>query len=197
MFEIVLVRHGETEWTSSGQHTSRTDVPLTDAGRAAATELGAQLHGREFALVLTSPMARARDTCELAGFGEAAVVDEDLREWDYGDDEGRTTTEIRIEVPDWTVWNPGPRGGEAITQVARRADRVLARAEQAGGDVLLFGHGHMLRVLAACWLDLRPLDGRLLALDVASLSVLGHEREQRVLRSWNLSRPSAPGARPG
>src|SRR3954447_14615131 len=187
MPEIVLVRHGETEWTLTGQHTGRTDVPLTDAGRAAATELGASLRERTFALVLTSRLSRARETCELAGYGEVATVDDDLREWDYGDDEGRTTAETRIEIPDWTVWNPGPRNGEPIAEVGRRADRVIARAEKAAGDVLVFGHGHTLRVLGASWLDLRAIDGRLLALDPASISVLGYEREQRVLRGWNLS----------
>lgn len=192
MNEIVLVRHGETEWTRTGQHTSRTDVPLTDAGREAAAALGSSLAGLPFALVLTSPMARARDTCALAGFDDV-VVDDDLREWDYGDDEGRTTVEIREEVPDWTVWSPGPRRGETIDQVSRRADRVIARAERAEGDVLVVGHGHMLRVLAASWLDLRAIDGRLLALDPGSVSILGHERDQRVLRSWNLPVWPPPG----
>src|SRR4051794_19589452 len=186
MTEIVLVRHGETEWALLGRHTSRTDVALTDDGRAAATALGGRLGSRAFGLVLTSPMVRARDTCRLAGFGDAAAIDDDLREWDYGDDEGRTTAEIREQIAAWTVWDPGPRGGETVDEVGRRADRVLARAATADTDCVLFGHGHMLRVLGARWLGLAPVEGRLLALDAASISVLGHEREQRVLRSWNV-----------
>ena len=185
--EIVLVRHGETEWTLSGRHTSHTDVPLTDDGRKAATALGARLRNRTFGLVLTSPMVRARETCALAGFGDGAAVDADLCEWDYGDAEGHTTAQIRETIPNWTVWAPGPIGGETIDAVAARADRVLARAADVDGDVLLLGHGHLLRVLGARWLGLPPIDGRLLALDPASISVLDHEREQRVLRSWNVT----------
>ena len=188
MFDIVLVRHGETEWSRTGQHTGRADVPLTEDGRATAAALGVALADRPYAVVLTSPLSRARDTCALAGFGEVATVDDDLQEWDYGEDEGRTTDDIRHEIADWTVWSPGPRGGETVNDVARRADRVIARCENASGDVLLFGHGHMLRVLAASWLDLRPTDGRLLALDPGSVSVLGYERDQRVLQSWNVLR---------
>jgi probable phosphoglycerate mutase len=180
---IVLVRHGETEWSASGKHTSTTDVPLTEAGRAAAGLLRERLSGREFALVLTSPRARARDTARLAGFDPE--VDPDLVEVGYGDYEGRTTPEIRVERPGWTLWRDGSPGGETLAQAGQRADRVIARALSAHGDVALFAHGHILRVLAARWLDLPPERGASFALHTASLSELGFERENRVLASWN------------
>jgi probable phosphoglycerate mutase len=183
--QLWLVRHGETEWSASGQHTGRTDVPLTPAGERQAAALGRFLAKRSFALVLSSPLGRARETCRLAGYGEQALVTDDLREWDYGDYEGRKTVDIRKEVPGWTIWSgPVPRG-ETIEQVAGRTRRVIDRAVAAGGDVALFAHGHVLRVLAACWLGLAPDGGRVLALGTASVSVLGHERETRVITTWN------------
>jgi probable phosphoglycerate mutase len=182
---IWLVRHGETEWSRTGQHTGRTDIPLTALGRRQAAALGRRLAGTAFALVLTSPLARARDTCELAGFGNAAVPSDDLLEWDYGIWEGRTTGEIRTEQPGWSIWStPVPRG-ETAEQVGERVRRVIDRAATAGGDVALFAHGHVLRILAACWLGLDPTAGRLFALGTASISVLGYEHDIRVITAWN------------
>ena len=186
MSVIVLVRHGDTPWSISGQHTGRTDVPLNAEGRTQAAALGSRLAGRAFGLVLSSPRQRAVDTARLAGFGDELVLDEDLVEWDYGDYEGRTTADIRAEAPGWTLWADGVPNGETVAEVAWRADRVLARAADAGADVLLFSHGHLLRVLAARWLGLDPRDGRLLALAAGSVSELGWEREQAVLASWNV-----------
>jgi probable phosphoglycerate mutase len=181
----VLVRHAETEWTLSGRHTGRTDLPLTERGREAARQLARRLSGLDFALVLVSPARRARETCELCGLGHRAQPREDLREWDYGDYEGITTTEVRRERPDWTVWDGPIPSGESIDQVAARADRIVAAAQQATGDVLVFSHGHLLRILTARWLALEPEAGRLFALDPATVSVLGYEHEQRVMREWN------------
>jgi broad specificity phosphatase PhoE len=182
--DIVLVRHGDTEWSSSGKHTSYTDVPLTERGRAQAGELGPRLAGRAFALVLTSPRSRAIETCALAGLGDRAEVTEDLAEWDYGEYEGRTTPEIRRIVPHWTIFSHGVPGGESAREVGQRADRVLERARSAS-PAALFSHGHFLRVLGARWIGLSPNDGRLLGLDVATLCALGHEHEEPVLRAWN------------
>jgi len=186
--EIVLVRHGETEWSKAGRHTGRTNVPLTEQGRREAEAVGAALRERRFALVLTSPLARATETCRLAGLAERAVARDDLQEWDYGEYEGRKTIDIRREHPGWTVWNDVP-GGETLAEVGARADRVLEELREATGDVAVFAHGHLLRVLAARWLGLEPGAGRLLALDPGSISVLGYERETAVLRSWN-TRPN-------
>jgi probable phosphoglycerate mutase len=183
--ELWLVRHGETVWSRSGQHTGRTDLPLTPEGERHARALGQFLAGRRFALVLTSPLARAAETCRLAGYGEVAEPCPDLLEWDYGAYEGRRTAEIREEVPGWTIWSGGAPRGETAAEVAARARRAIARAEAAGGDAALFAHGHLLRVLAASWLGLPPEGGRLLALGTASVSVLGWERECRVLVRWN------------
>jgi probable phosphoglycerate mutase len=182
---IVLARHGETEWSASGRHTSRTDVALTEKGREAARRLGERLAGREFALVLTSPRARAYDTCVEAGLGGAAELTEDLAEWDYGGYEGLTTPEIRVDRPGWLLWDDGVPGGETATQVAARADRVIERALAAGGDVALFAHGHILRVIGARWLGQPARFGGRIALDTATLSELGFEHENRVLRRWN------------
>jgi probable phosphoglycerate mutase len=183
---MFLVRHGETEWTITGQHTSRTDVALTDAGRRDAERLGATLSdAHRFALVLTSPMQRARETCRLAGFDGSAVVSDDVTEWDYGDYEGRTTADIRKERPDWSLFRDGVPGGETAAQVGARADRVIARARAVDGDTIVFSHGHFLRVLAARWLELAPTDGARFALEPASISVLGWERETPVLDRWN------------
>jgi len=184
--ELWLVRHGETEWTLSGAHTGRTDLPLTARGREQALALGVRLRGRQFALVLTSPAERARETCQLAGFGDVVRTDPDLQEWDYGEYEGRTTLEIHRERPDWSLWEMGTPGGETAERVGARARRVIEKASAAGGDVLLFGHGHCLRALAACWIGLPPVGGKLFALGTASLSVLGSERETPVIENWNL-----------
>ena len=187
MSEIWLVRHGETEWSRSGAHTGSSDIPLIESGRAAAVAMGRKLADRRFALVLTSPLERARETCRLAGFGGVAQIEPNLREWEYGNYEGRTTAEIRAHRPDWSLWDDGPLHGETIEQVAARARAAITRAEAAGGDVLLFAHGHLLRILAACWMGQAPRDGRLFSLGTASLSVLGYERETKVMVRWNLS----------
>ena len=180
-----IVRHGETEWSASGRHTSRTDVPLTRPGEEQAAGLRERLAGIAFALVLTSPRRRALETCRLAGFGGRAIVDDDLAEWDYGADEGRTTAEIRRDRPGWTIWRDGPSGGETIDQVAARAERVIARARAADGDVLAFAHGHLLRILGARWVGLAAVDGRALLLEPATLSILGWEHESPVIARWN------------
>jgi probable phosphoglycerate mutase len=183
--ELWLLRHGETEWSRSGRHTGRTDLPLTAEGEREAKALGRRLAGRMFSLVLTSPLRRAWDTCRLAGYGASARALDDLREWDYGAYEGRTSDEIRRETPGWTLWTGESPGGESADEVARRARRAIAEAERAGGEVALFAHGHLLRVLAACWLGLPPAEGRIFALGTASVSVLGEERGARVVRLWN------------
>lgn len=183
--EIWLVRHGETEWSRSGQHTGRTDIPLTAKGERQGAELWRRLAGRPFDLVLTSPLRRARDTCRLAGYGTVARPSDDLREWDYGAYEGRTRAEIRREAPGWTIWTGAVPGGETVEDVARRARRVIGEAGRAGGEVALFAHGHVLRVLAACWLGLPPTEGRLFALGTASVSVLGFDGTVGVVRLWN------------
>jgi broad specificity phosphatase PhoE len=183
--EIVLIRHGETEWTLAGKHTGRTDIPLTDQGREQARTVGEALRGRRYALVLTSPLERAAETCRLAGFGEAAAPRDELMEWDYGAYEGRTTVEIRRERPGWSLWRDGVPGGETAAEVGERLDRVVAEIRSAAGDGLVFGHGHALRVLAARWLGLEPNSGRLFALAPATISVLGYERDNAVIRVWN------------
>jgi broad specificity phosphatase PhoE len=185
--EVVLLRHGATEWSASGRHTGRTDVPLTGQGRQQARALGTAVAHRRFAEVFTSPLQRASETCRLAGLDGTVV--EDVREWDYGDHEGRTTPEIREEVPGWTVWRGPVPGGERLEEVGARADRVVARLLAAGGDVAVVSHGHFLRVLAARWLELPPVEGRRFALDTATVSVLGTEREARVVRLWNAPPP--------
>jgi broad specificity phosphatase PhoE len=182
---VLLVRHGETEWSRSGQHTGTTDIPLTDEGRRAAELLRPRLAERDFALVLTSPLARARETCALAGLSDRAQVDEDLREYDYGAYEGVTTKEIRQERPGWYLWRDGCPDGEMPEQAGARADRVIERALGAGGDVALFGHGHILRLLGARWLELPPAAAGRLALGTAALCDLGFERETRVAWLWN------------
>jgi len=183
--ELWLVRHGETEWSAAGSHTSSTDLALTAEGERKAAAVGRLLAGKEFTLVLSSPLRRALETCRLAGY--SAQTTPDLREWGYGSYEGMTTAQIQVENPGWTIWTGTPPGGESAEQVATRADRVIARAVAADGDVALFGHGHMLRVLAARWLGLEPTAGRLLALSTGSVSVMGYEHETRVLRMWNRS----------
>ena len=180
-----LVRHGETEWARLGRHTGRTDIPLTDLGRAQAASLATRLARREFGLVLSSPLSRALDTATLAGFGDRVETTDDLVEWDYGADEGRTTPAIRHERPGWTVWREGPKDGETAAQVAARVDRVIDRVRAGSGDALVFAHGHVLRVLAARWIGEPPAKGRLFALSTATLSILGWEREQAVVERWN------------
>ena len=182
--QLWLVRHGETEWSAGGRHTSRTDLDLTPAGVEAATTLAARLAGATFRRVLTSPRRRARRTAELAGFPSPDTV-EDLQEWDYGADEGRTTAEIRVERPGWTVWRDGPQDGETVQDVSARADRVIALARAVDGPVLAFSHGHFSRVLGARWLGLPATDGAHLMLSTASVSVLGWERDTPALRHWN------------
>ena len=183
--EVVLVRHGQTEWSKAGKHTGRTDVPLTPRGIRQAEALAAALGGRTFALVLTSPLQRAVDTCRLAGLAARVERTPDLVEWDYGDYEGRTTAEIRARVPGWSLWRDGAPGGEQADDVGRRVDRVIAAIRRGDGDAALFAHGHVLRVFAARWLGLPATDGRLFALDTATLGVLGWEREVAVIRRWN------------
>jgi broad specificity phosphatase PhoE len=191
--EVVLVRHGETDWSRAGKHTGRTDVPLNERGRAQARALAGKLAGRRFALVLTSPLSRAAETCRLAGLGSRATTRDELSEWDYGAYEGRTTPEIRSERPGWSLWRDGVVDGETIAEVGARVDHLLPELDAAGGDVAVFAHGHLLRVLGARWIELEASAGRLLALDPATISALGYEHESRVLRAWNegCSEPAA------
>ena len=186
--ELWLVRHGETEWSLSGAHTSRTDIPLTDHGRMRAEELRDYLKGTTFDAVFESPMQRAKETCAIAGYGNQAVVEKGLMEWDYGVYEGKTTKEIQAEIPGWSVWKNEIVGGETVEHVGERADGVIARALAAapqGGKVALFAHAHILRILAARWIGLPATGGSLLALGTGSVSVMGWERETRVISSWN------------
>jgi broad specificity phosphatase PhoE len=182
---IVLVRHGPTEWSVSGRHTGATDIPLTDAGRETAALLRERLARYEFTTVLVSPLRRARDTAELAGLGDRAQVEPDLREYDYGDYEGLTTHEIREQRPGWYLWRDGVPDGETPEEVGERADRVIARALAGGGDAALFGHGHILRVIGARWIELHASYAGHLALGTAAVCELDLEREQRVIALWN------------
>jgi broad specificity phosphatase PhoE len=201
--ELWLIRHGETEWSLSGAHTSTTDIPLTEHGRQRAVELKDHLAGKKFAAVFTSPMQRARETCEIAGYGDVAQVEPGLMEWNYGESEGKTTAEMRKKYgPEWSVWNSPIVGGEAVEHVGERADGVIAKAlavvQEAGPSaapqddkpkrpraVALFAHAHILRILAARWIGLEAVGGRLFALGTGSVSVLGFERETRVIAKWN------------
>ncbi|MDQ1601799.1 MAG: hypothetical protein QOD68_3273 [Actinomycetota bacterium] len=182
--QLWLVRHGETEWSASGRHTSRTDLDLTEAGVEAARSVADKLRGTSFAGVLASPLLRARRTAELAGYPSAEALD-DLREWDYGADEGLTTAEIRESRPGWTVWADGPAGGETCEEVGARADRVIELVRAVDGPVLAFSHGHFSRVLGARWLGLEVTDGAHLTLSTASVSVLGWERDTPAVLHWN------------
>jgi broad specificity phosphatase PhoE len=182
--QLWLVRHGETEWSASGRHTSRTDLDLTEAGVEAARSVADKLRGTSFARVLSSPLLRARRTAELASAGPPELVD-DLREWDYGDDEGLTTAQIRESRPGWTVWRDGPQGGETCAEVGARADRVIELVRAVDGPVLAFSHGHFSRVLGARWLGLEVTDGAHLTLSTASVSVLGWERDTPAVLHWN------------
>ena len=194
---VYLARHGETAWSLSGQHTGLTDLPLTERGEANARSLGGRLSAMTFALVLTSPLQRAKRTCEIAGFGGAAQDDRDLVEWNYGDYEGKRTKEILAGRPGWELFRDGCPGGESAVDAGARADHVIARARQAGGDVLLFSSGHILRVLAARWLGLPPAGGRYFLLATASLSALSYEHDasEPVLRFWNDTRHVTPLAK--
>jgi probable phosphoglycerate mutase len=183
--EIILVRHGETEWSASGQHTGRTDIPLTDNGRSQAEHVRTRLHGRRFGTVLTSPLSRAVETCRIAGFGGVAKSRDELLEWDYGAYEGRTTPQIREERPGWFLWRDGCPGGETAAEVAARVDPLVAELRDATEDVLLFSHGHLLRVLASRWIECGPELGGHLPLGTASVSVLGRERESPGIWLWN------------
>lgn len=200
---IVVVRHGETEWSLAGRHTSRTDLPLTEAGRARAAHLPGFFAGRSFSVVMSSPLRRARETCELAGFGDRAVINEDLREWDYGEYEGLTTPEIRESNPSWNLWRDGCPGGETPAVVSARADRALAALRDAvaaaggdgdgdsggdgggDGDAIAFAHGHILRVLGARWVSMDPSFGARIVLSAGAVCELGFERETEVFTLWN------------
>lgn len=182
---MVLIRHGETEWSLSGQHTGRTDIPLTPNGERMAAQVGRALADRHFALILTSPLQRAKQTCQIAGFGDLAEVRDDLMEWDYGAYEGLTTPQIWAQRPGWSLWRDGCPDGEDAAQVGVRADRTIAEARAADGDVALFAHGHILRVLTARWLGSPPTDGKLYVLSTGTISTLGYERDQAALLAWN------------
>jgi probable phosphoglycerate mutase len=185
-----LARHGETAWTVSKQHTGLTDIPLTPRGEENARRLGERLKGQTFAHVFTSPLQRARRTCELAGFGAVAVVDPDLVEWNYGAFEGRTSEDIRKERPDWQLFRDGCPGGESVAQIGARADHIVAKWRALQGDVLVFSSGHILRVIAARWCGLDLAAGRFFYLSTAALSILGyeHDKNEPVLRLWNDTR---------
>ena len=187
---VYLARHGETAWSLTGQHTGVTDLPLTARGERNAHALGERLEGLEFARVFSSPSLRARRTCELAGFSGAMVVDHDLMEWNYGEYEGRRTSEIRAERPDWELFRDGCPGGELPAEVGARADRVVSRLRADSGNSLIFSSGHFLRVLAARWLGVEPAGGRYFLLSTASLSALGYEHDlsQPVIRLWDDTR---------
>lgn len=182
---LVLARHGETEWSKSGRHTGRTDVPLTELGREQARRLGAALNGRTFSKVVSSPLERALDTCRLAGFGDVVVIDPELQEWDYGVYEGRRRLDIDRDEPGWTVWSRPIRAGESLAELGERADRVIAGLLPTGGDVLVFSHGHFLRVLAARWIETPPVTASRLELATATISELGWETDRRVIEAWN------------
>lgn len=182
---LVLVRHGETEWSRLGRHTGRTDIPLTDRGRLQADRVAAALDGRAFSTVLCSPLDRARETCARAGLSRQIEICSDLAEWDYGTYDGRSTDDIRADVPLWSVWTHPIHGGESTEEVGARADAVISRALVAGGAVALFAHGHLLRIMAARWLGLDATSGRRFALDTAAICTLGFERSDRVITHWN------------
>jgi broad specificity phosphatase PhoE len=182
---LILVRHGETDWSATGRHTGWTDVPLNEAGVRQARLLAARLAGRTFARVMSSPLSRALETCRICGLGDEAVLDPDLREWNYGRYEGRTTDEMRADDPDWTIWSADPTGGESAADVGGRVERVIAATLDIDGDVAIFGHGHALRIMTARWLGLPPDAGALFELSTATISRLGWERERRVIELWN------------
>jgi probable phosphoglycerate mutase len=182
---LVLARHGETAWSKSGQHTGRTDIPLTAVGRDQAHRLGGALAGRTFSRVVSSPLSRASETARLAGFADRLELDPDLQEWDYGIYEGRTRVDIARDESGWTVWSRPITGGESLVALGERADRVIGRLLPVGGDVLVFSHGHFLRVLAARWIEAAPVTASRLELSTATVSELGWEVERRVIEVWN------------
>lgn len=184
--QIYLIRHGETEWSLSGQHTGRTDIPLTRSGRKMAEQLATVLAGEDFEQVMTSPLQRARETCALAGLGPQAVVEPDLAEWHYGDYEGLTTSEIQAQAPDWLLFRDGCPGGESPEQVGTRVDRLIATVRSVPGHVALFGHGHLFRLFAARWLGLPVLEGRRFMLYPATLSILSYYRGIPAVKRWNM-----------
>ena len=182
---IYVIRHGETQWSLSGQHTGVTDIPLTENGRNQARLLQPLLANESFALVLTSPLQRAKDTCTLSGLSDGAEVDPDLMEWNYGDYEGITTKQIHAQAPGWLIFNDGAPQGESPEQVGSRADRIIAKIQSVQGDVALFAHGHIFRVLVARWLDLPPQAGRNFLLDTGTLNILGYYRGHPAVKTWN------------
>jgi probable phosphoglycerate mutase len=186
--DVYCIRHGETEWSLSGQHTGRTDIPLTDNGRRLAAELRPLLGGHDFALVLSSPFVRARETCALAGLGDHVEIEPDLAEWDYGDYEGLTPAQIHATAPGWLLFRDGAPRGETPSDMERRVDRVIARVRAAPGDVALFAHGHVLRVFVARWIGLPAGEGRRFLLDTGTLCILGHYRGEPAIRMWNAPR---------
>ncbi len=186
MNELWLIRHGETAWTLSKQHTGRNDIPMTEAGEKHASALKQLLNGKTFQAVFVSPLRRAQDTCRLAGYSTAAKIKPEIMEWDYGDYEGRTPEEIRAEIPDWTIWDHGCPGGETLEDVAKRARHIIAELAKIQGDVALFSHGHFLRILTACLLELPPTTARLLMLDTSSISTLAHDNGRIVIKNWNV-----------
>ena len=183
--QLVLVRHGETEWSRDKKHTGRSDLPLTENGREEAQAVAPLLERFDFARVVSSPLWRALETCRLAGLGDRVETDEDLLEWDYGEYDGVTTAEIQATRPGWVLWRDGCPGGESPAAVGARADAFLAGLEGQTGDVAVFGHGHMLRVITARWLELEPAEGARFALGTATLSVLGWEHDWHTIRTWN------------
>lgn len=184
--QITVVRHGETEWSAAGRHTGRTDIALTEHGREEAAAVGGLLRGQQFDRVWTSPLRRAADTCALAGFGDRAEVYDDLVEWDYGAHEGQTRQEILADRPGWDVWTFGARDGESVAAMQARVDKVIARLLDAPGHTLIFAHGHLLRALAAAWIELPVIEGRRLLLDTAATGVLGWYHDRRALARWNV-----------
>lgn len=196
---VFAVRHGETAWSVSGQHTGSTDIPLTDRGRDLATRLRPVLSGQSFGCALTSPLARARQTCALCGLGEIATIDSDLAEWRYGDYEGLTPAQIEQNAPGWLIFRDGCPGGESPDEVGVRADRLIARVRAVDGDAVLFSHGHLLRVLAARWLGMPPRAGQHFLLDTGTLGVLSYYRSVPAIRTWNapLIEAFGPGRAPG
>ena len=182
---VYLIRHGETPWSLSGQHTGNTDMALTERGRQQAAALGHFFAGRTFARVLSSPLSRAFDTCQLAGYGAVAERTDDLKEWNYGIYEGKKTIDIQQQEPGWSIWNTPVPQGESPAEVAVRVQRIIQLALETNGDIALFAHGHVLRILAACWIGLAPTDGRLFSLGTASVSILGWEHATRVLEVLN------------
>ena len=192
--DVYLIRHGETQWSLSGQHTGRTDIPLTENGRRAATQLESLLAGQDFFLALTSPLRRARETCALAGLGERATVDPDLGEWDYGEYEGLRPEEIHRTAPGWMLFTDGCPGGESPEQVGARVDRLIGRVRAGGGPVALFGHGHLFRVFAARWIGLTASHGSRFLLDTATLSILSHYHGIPALKCWNVPLGSKGGS---